>query len=103
MFTLIGMGTGAAYLYSTVATAAPATLPASFRSHDGSIAVYFEAAAVIVTLVLLGQVLELKARSRTGAAIRALLGLAPKTARRLLDDGRSYRSGNHGRRHVRAA
>ena len=87
MFSLIGMGTGAAYLYSTVATAAPATLPASFRSHDGSIAVYFEAAAVITVLVLLGQVLELRARSQTTSAMKALLGLAPKTARRIEQDG----------------
>jgi Cu+-exporting ATPase len=87
MFTLIGMGTGAAYLYSTVATAAPATLPASFRSLDGSIAVYFEAAAVITVLVLLGQVLELRARSQTTSAMKALLGLAPKTARRVEHDG----------------
>ncbi|MDH3534106.1 MAG: HAD-IC family P-type ATPase, partial [Gammaproteobacteria bacterium] len=81
MFTLIGLGTGVAYCYSIVATVAPAVFPASFRGADGAVAVYFEAAAVIVTLVLLGQVLELRARNRTGAAIRALLGLAPKTAR----------------------
>jgi len=87
MFTLIGMGTGAAYLYSTVATAVPATLPSSFRSHDGSIAVYFEAAAVITVLVLLGQVLELRARSQTTSAMKALLGLAPKTARRIEREG----------------
>jgi Cu+-exporting ATPase len=88
MFTLIGMGTGAAYLYSTVATVVPAALPASFRAHDGSIAVYFEAAAMITVLVLLGQVLELRARSQTTSAMKALLGLAPKTARRVEQDGR---------------
>ncbi len=88
MFTLIGLGTGVAYLYSLVATVAPGIFPASFRGAGGEVGVYFEAAAVIVTLVLLGQVLELRARSRTGAAIRALLGLAPKTARRLEADGR---------------
>ncbi len=87
MFTLIGMGTGAAYLYSTAATVAPGALPASFRSHDGSIAVYFEAAATITVLVLLGQVLELRARSQTTSAMKALLGLAPKTARRVERDG----------------
>ena len=83
MFTLIGLGTGVAYIYSLVATFFPSIFPPSFRGADGGVAVYFEAAAVIVTLVLLGQVLELKARSRTGATIRALLGLAPKTARRI--------------------
>ncbi len=88
MFTLIAMGTGAAYGYSTVATVAPMLLPGSFRLHDGSIAVYFEAAAVITLLVLLGQVLELKARSQTSSAIRALLKLAPKTARLIKPDGR---------------
>jgi Cu+-exporting ATPase len=87
MFTLIGLGTGVAWAYSVVATVLPGIFPASFRGAEGGVAVYFEAAAVITTLVLLGQVLELKARSRTGAAIRALLGLAPKTARRLRDDG----------------
>lgn len=87
MFTLIAIGTGAAYGYSTVATVAPALLPASFRLHDGSIAVYFEAAAIITVLVLLGQVLELKARSQTSSAIRALLKLAPKTARLIKSDG----------------
>jgi P-type Cu+ transporter len=81
MFTLIAMGTGVAYLYSVIATLAPGIFPASFREMSDSPAVYFEAAAAIVTLVLLGQVLELRARSRTGAAIRALLGLAPRTAR----------------------
>jgi Cu+-exporting ATPase len=87
MFTLIAMGTGAAYGYSMVATVAPTLLPGSFRLHDGSIAVYFEAAAVITVLVLLGQVLELKARSQTSSAIRALLRLAPKTARLMKLDG----------------
>ena len=87
MFTLIAIGTGAAYGYSTVATVAPRLLPASFRLHDGSIAVYFEAAAIITVLVLLGQVLELKARSQTSSAIRALLRLAPKSARLIKPDG----------------
>src|SRR5437660_1954246 len=81
MFTLIAMGTGVAYLYSLVATTVPGIFPASFREMSGRPAVYFEAAAAIVTLVLLGQVLELRARSQTGAAIRALMNLAPKTAR----------------------
>ena len=83
MFTLIAVGTGAAFLYSAVAVLAPGLFPAGFRGADGSVAVYFEAAAVIVVLVLLGQVLELRARARTGDAIRALLDLAPKTARRI--------------------
>jgi Cu+-exporting ATPase len=87
MFTLIGLGVGVAYAFSVVATAAPGLFPASFRGEGGHVGVYYEAAAVIVTLVLLGQVLELRARSRTGAAIRALLGLAPKTARRIEADG----------------
>ncbi|HXV20107.1 MAG TPA: HAD-IC family P-type ATPase, partial [Desulfuromonadales bacterium] len=87
MFTLIALGTGVAWVYSVVAVFAPGVFPPSFRDASGEVAVYFEAAAVIVALVLLGQVLELRARSRTGAAIRALLGLAPKTARRLRDDG----------------
>jgi Cu+-exporting ATPase len=87
MFTLIALGTGAAYLYSLLATLTPGIFPASFRGEGGQVAVYFEAAAVIVTLVLLGQVMELRARSQTGAAIRALLELAPKTARRLSEDG----------------
>ncbi len=87
MFTLIAIGTGTAYAYSLVATAAPAVFPLAFRQHDGSVAVYFESAAVITVLVLLGQVLELRARERTGSAIRALLGLAPKTARRIGADG----------------
>ena len=87
MFTLIAMGTGAAFGYSTVATVAPTLLPNSFRLHDGSIAVYFEAAAIITLLVLLGQVLELKARSQTSSAIRSLLRLVPKTARLIKPDG----------------
>ena len=87
MFTLIAIGTGTAYAYSLVAALAPDLFPPSFRGHSGEVEVYFEAAAAIVTLVLLGQVLELRARSRTGAAIRALLGLAPKTAHRLTADG----------------
>jgi P-type Cu+ transporter len=87
MFTLIALGVGVAYAYSLVAVLFPHLFPASFRNHGGEIGLYFEAAAVITTLVLLGQVLELHARSRTGAAIRALLGLSPKTARRLEPDG----------------
>lgn len=87
MFTLIAMGTGAAWAYSIMATLAPQLFPPAFRGEDGSVAVYFEAAAVITVLVLLGQVLELRARERTSGAIKALLGLAPKTARRLLDNG----------------
>jgi Cu+-exporting ATPase len=87
MFSLIGIGTGVAYVFSVVATVFPDIFPQSFRREDGTVPVYFEAAAVIVTLVLLGQVLELKARSRTSQAIKALLGLAPKTARRLNPDG----------------
>ena len=87
MFTLIGLGVGVAYVYSVVAELLPGIFPASFRDASGRVAVYFEAAAVITTLVLLGQVLELKARSRTNAAIKALLGLAPKTARRVNPDG----------------
>lgn len=85
MFTLIAMGTGVAWTYSVVATLAPDLFPATFRSADGSVAIYFEAAAVITVLVLLGQVLELQAREQTGGAIRALLDLAPKTARRVRD------------------
>jgi Cu+-exporting ATPase len=88
MFTLIALGTGMAYVYSVVAQTVPGIFPASFRGAGGEVGVYFEASAAIVTLVLLGQVLELRARSRTGAAIRALLGLAPKSARRLSEDGR---------------
>ena len=87
MFTLIALGTGVAFVYSIVATLAPSIFPASFRDAHGEVAVYFEAAAVIITLVLLGQVMELRARHRTGAAVRALLGLAPKTARRIEADG----------------
>ncbi|MCW5980555.1 MAG: heavy metal translocating P-type ATPase [Bryobacteraceae bacterium] len=85
MFTLIAMGTGAAYLFSLVTTIAPGVLPASFQGHHGGVPVYFEAAAVITTLVLLGQVLELRARAKTSGAIRELLGLAPKTARRITE------------------
>ncbi|MFL5038151.1 MAG: heavy metal translocating P-type ATPase [Microvirga sp.] len=87
MFTLIAIGTGVAWLYSIVATLAPGAFPAAFRSHDGAVPVYFEAAAVITVLVLLGQVLELRAREATSGAIRALLDLAPKTARRIRPDG----------------
>ncbi|WP_250152577.1 heavy metal translocating P-type ATPase [Ancylobacter radicis] len=87
MFTLIAIGTGVAYGYSLVAVLAPGLFPATFRGPDGSVAVYFEAAAVITVLVLLGQVLELRARERTSGALKALLDLAPKTARRLNDDG----------------
>jgi Cu+-exporting ATPase len=87
MFTLIGLGVAVAFSYSLVATLLPQIFPASFRDHMGNVPVYFEAAAVITTLVLLGQVLELKARSSTSAALRALLGLAPKTARRIRRDG----------------
>ncbi len=87
MFTLIGAGAGAAYLYSLIATVAPGIFPASLRNHAGELALYFEPAAVIVCLVLLGQVLELRARSQTSSAIKALLKLAPETARRLKADG----------------
>jgi Cu+-exporting ATPase len=87
MFTLNALGTGAAFLYSVAATVAPGAFPAGFRGMGGVVAVYFEAAAVITVLVLLGQVLELRARDQTGGAIRALLNLAPKTARRLHDGG----------------
>jgi len=87
MFTLIALGVSVAYLYSIVAVLLPEIFPAAMRAADGSVAVYFEAAAVIVVLILLGQVLELRARSQTGTAIRALLGLAPKTARKIHDDG----------------
>jgi Cu+-exporting ATPase len=86
MWTLIGIGVSAAFGYSVVATVAPGLFPPSFEEH-GRVGVYFEAAAVIISLTLLGQLLELRARSKTGAAIKALLGLAPKTARRVLDDG----------------
>ena len=87
MFTLIGLGVGVAYAYSLIAALAPGLFPPAFRGHHGLPEVYFEAAAAITALVILGQVLELRARSRTGAAIKALLGLAPKTARRLKPDG----------------
>ena len=86
MFTLIGLGVTVAYVYSVIAALFPGIFPGSFKGPDGNVGVYFEAAAVIITLVLLGQVLELKARGRTGAAIRALLGLSPKTARIIKDD-----------------
>ena len=89
MFTLIAMGTGAAYLYSLIAVLAPGIFPASMQDAHGTVPVYFEAAAVIVALVLLGQVLELRARERTGGAIRALLDLAPKTALRVGKDGQT--------------
>jgi len=87
MFTLIGLGVSVAYGYSVVAALAPQIFPESFRNEGGEVAVYFEAAAVIVTLILLGQVLELRARGQTGAAIKKLLGLAAKTARRIAEDG----------------
>ena len=87
MFTLIAMGTGVAWVYSFVATTAPDIFPDTFRAADGSVAIYFEAASVIAVLVLLGQILELRAREQTGGAIRALLDLAPKTARRIREDG----------------
>jgi len=87
MWTLIAIGVGTAFVYSVAATVAPGLFPDEFRGHHGTVPVYFEAAAVIVALVFLGQVLELKARERTGSAIRALLDLAPKTARRIADDG----------------
>ena len=85
MFTLIAMGTGVAYVYSVIATVAPGIFPAAFRTHSGAVPVYFEAAAVITVLVLLGQVLELRAREATSGAIQALIGLAPKIARRVTD------------------
>ncbi len=87
MFTLISLGVSVAYIYSLVAVLFPALFPPTMRGSDGSVAVYFEAAAVIVTLILLGQVMELRARSQTGAAIKALLGLSPKTARKMNPDG----------------
>ncbi|HEY3718995.1 MAG TPA: HAD-IC family P-type ATPase, partial [Roseiarcus sp.] len=87
MFTLIAMGTGVAWGYSVVATFAPGLFPPAFRGADGAVGIYFEAAAIITVLVLLGQVLELRARQQTGGAIRALLNLAPKTARRIRADG----------------
>ena len=87
MFTLIALGTGASFLYSAIATIAPQIFPPSFRAEGGEIALYFEPAVIIIALVLLGQVMELRARSQTGSAIRALLGLAPKIAKRLDDQG----------------
>jgi len=90
MFTLIAIGTGVAYLYSLVGTLAPGAFPANFRGHGGAVAVYFESAAVITVLVLLGQVLELRAREATSGAIKALLQLAPKTARHVSDDGADH-------------
>jgi Cu+-exporting ATPase len=87
MFTLIALGTGTAYVYSVVAAVAPGVFPESFRAHGGDVEPYFEAAAIITTLVLLGQVIELQARSQTSSAIKALLNLTPKMARRLRDDG----------------
>jgi Cu+-exporting ATPase len=90
MFTLIAIGSGSAYLYSVVAVFAPQLFPASFRMEDGQLGLYFEAAAAITVLVLLGQVLELKARSQTSSAIKSLLGLAPKTARRIAADGSEH-------------
>ena len=90
MFTLIAMGTGVAYVYSVIGTVVPESFPATFRGHGGAVAVYFEAAAVITVLVLLGQVLELRAREATSGAIKALLELAPKTARRIGDDGADH-------------
>jgi len=90
MFTLIAIGTGVAYVYSLIGTIAPDIFPATFRGHDGAVAVYFEAAAVITVLVLLGQVLELRAREATSGAIKTLLQLAPKTARRLSEDGADH-------------
>jgi Cu+-exporting ATPase len=90
MFTLIAMGTGVAYVYSVIGTVEPGIFPATFRGHGGAVAVYFEAAAVITVLVLLGQVLELRAREATSGAIKALLELAPKTARRIGDDGADH-------------
>jgi Cu+-exporting ATPase len=90
MFTLIAMGTGVAYVYSIIGTVAPQIFPANFRGHEGAVAVYFEAAAVITVLVLLGQMLELRARDATSGAIKALLQLAPKTARRVDADGSEH-------------
>jgi len=87
MFTLIGLGVSVGFVYSAIAAIAPGIFPSAFRDESGEVGVYFEAAAAIVALILLGQVLELRARSRTGSAIRALLGLAPRTARRVRDDG----------------
>ena len=106
MFTLIAMGTGVAWVYSVVATVAPGVFPPAFRGQDGAVAVYFEAAAVITVLVLLGQVLELRAREQTSGAIRALLDLAPKTARSVTDRrrrGGAARCGRGRRSAARAA
>src|SRR5205807_1448493 len=88
MFTLIALGVAAAYLYSVTAAVVPSAFPEGFRAADGGVMTYFESAAAIVVLVLLGQVLELRARGRTGAALRQLLGLAPRTARVVRSDGR---------------
>ncbi|MBU4432810.1 MAG: heavy metal translocating P-type ATPase, partial [Alphaproteobacteria bacterium] len=93
MFTLVALGTGTAYLYSLVATLAPQLMPSGFQGHHGQPPVYFEAAAVITVLVLLGQILELRARDRTGGAIRALLNLSPRTARRIGEDGQDVEVG----------
>ncbi len=107
MFTLIAIGVGTAFVYSLAATLFPDVFPPSFRGHDGEVAVYFDAAAVITTLVLLGQVLELRARSKTSKAIKALLGLAPKTARLLARrrqrNGRAARARATGRPLARPA
>ena len=92
MFTLIGLGVGASYLYSVIATLAPKLFPPGFQRHDGAVMPYFETAASIVVLVLLGQVLEVRARGKTGAAIKRLLGLAPKTARIVQPDGKEETS-----------
>src|SRR5205823_3687458 len=90
MFTLIAMGTAVAYVYSVIATVMPQVFPAAFRGHGGAVPTYFEAASVIIVLVLLGQVLELRARDATSGAIKALLQLAPKTARRIGADGQDH-------------
>jgi Cu+-exporting ATPase len=90
MFTLIGLGVGVAYGFSVVGVLFPGIFPRRFAAQGGEVAVYFEAAAAITTLVLLGQVMELRARSQTGAAIKALLGLAPKTARLIREMGRKW-------------
>ncbi len=95
MFTLIAIGSGAAYLYSAAAVIAPGMFPAAFRDMSGGLGLYFEAASVIIVLVLLGQVLEQRARSRTGSAIKTLLGLAPKTALRVFEDGTEAEVGIH--------
>src|SRR4030095_11366872 len=97
MFTLIAIGTGTAYVESVLATVAPGAFPASFRAARGAVPVYFEAAAVITTLVLVGQVLELRARRRTSGAIRALLDLRPRTARRADEDRRRDKGRPRGR------